>query len=92
MGYLWSVYSSLGTLPITFCYKKEIRTATRDLEQSAREVLAVLQAVHQTPNLEGEFAEFSSSRLLSHKCVILCFIFFFWFKRGHWGSLNTATP
>ena len=26
---------------------------TRELEQSAREVLAVLQAVHQTPNDEG---------------------------------------
>ena len=26
---------------------------TRDLEQCAREVLAVLQGVHQTPNSEG---------------------------------------
>ena len=25
----------------------------RDLEQSAREILAVLQAVHQTPSPEG---------------------------------------
>ena len=32
----------------------------RDLEQSAREVLAVLQAVHQTPNPEGMSVEFNS--------------------------------
>lgn len=32
--------------------REEIRTVTRELEQSAREILAVLQAVHQTPNPE----------------------------------------
>ncbi|XP_068755000.1 translin-like [Montipora capricornis] len=33
--------------------REEIRTVIRDLEQSAREILAVLQAVHQTPNGEA---------------------------------------
>ena len=35
----------------TFC--QGIKTVTRDLEQSAREILAVLQAVHQSPGPEG---------------------------------------
>ncbi|KAK2548791.1 Translin [Acropora cervicornis] len=33
--------------------REEIRTVTRELEQCAREVLAVLQGVHQTPNDEA---------------------------------------
>ena len=32
---------------------QEIKTVTRDLEQLAREVLAVLQALHQSPSPEG---------------------------------------
>ena len=38
-----------------FNFFQGIKTATRDLEQSAREILAVLQAVHQSPNPEGMF-------------------------------------
>lgn len=33
--------------------REGIRTVTRELEQSAREILAVLQAVHQSPGVEA---------------------------------------
>lgn len=52
---------------------------TRDLEQSAREILAVLQAVHQSPGPEGI--------LISYFVSILSSRYFLYYEEGDQNSI-----
>ena len=64
-------------LNLLVIFPQEIRTVIRDLEQSAREILAVLQAVHQTPNGEGWFGSFSIMIYTANKSTVACIRYFF---------------
>ena len=82
----WKPWQGLGTSTwwplFIFIIFQEIRTVTRELEQSAREILAVLQAVHQTPNPEGTCTCLSwcFMRQLSyqHKTIRSIYIYQIW--------------